>query len=407
MTKPALHSNPRYSRATAPRAVHSTAPRAVRGFSLIELMTSITIGLMILVGLTSVFVNSSTSSRELKNTAEQIENGRYAIELLAQDIRHAGFYGELSALPTVPAAAPDACAAPTAGTVSDAVNAALALPLQRVVAGAVGSCAVLTALNLQANSDIIVVRRTDTTRLPVTCATSATVEAGTVYLQTTPNGAEIQYGVAGSIDSTQKATGVVTPTGNPMVRRDLSVAAGATAGTCAAAVSGQFPQAAAAIRKYRTHIYFVAPCSVPAGGGTVCTGASDDQGRPIPTLKRLEMGAGGAFSIVPIVEGIQAIRIEYGLDTIPAVADINTGLIGDGATDSYTHTPSVVDMGNTIAARIYVLARNTAPTNGYIDDKTYTMGTFTTTATNDPYKRHVYGAETRIVNQAGRREIPR
>ena len=96
-----------------------TPPRAVRGVSLIELMTAMTIGLMILLGLTTVFVNSSTSSRELKITAEQIENGRYAIELLTQDIRHAGFYGEFSVLPTPPSAAPDACVVPTPGVVSD------------------------------------------------------------------------------------------------------------------------------------------------------------------------------------------------------------------------------------------------------------------------------------------------
>jgi len=388
-----------------------TPPHAARGVSLIELMTAMTIGLLILLGLSSVFVNSSTANRELKNTAEQIENGRYAIELLSQDIRHAGFYGELSTLPTVPAAAPDACAAPTAGAVSDTVNASLALPVQRLVAGSVGTCAALTALNLQANSDIVVVRRTDTTALPVTCSTTATVVANTVYLQTTPNAAEIQYGVAGTINSTKNATGAAY-TASVMVRRDQSVAAGTTAGSCAAAVAGQFPEVAALIRKYRTHIYFVAPCSVPAGGGTVCTGASDDGGRPIPTLKRLEIGASGAFTVVPMVEGIQAIRVEYGLDTLPAVADVNTGLIGDGVTDSFTNTPSVVDMGNTIAVRLYVLARNTTPTNAYVDDKTYTLGanpvyTYTPTGVETNYKRHVYGTETRIVNQAGRREIPR
>jgi type IV pilus assembly protein PilW len=399
-----------------------TSPHAVRGVSLIELMTAMTIGLLILIGLTSVFVNSSTSNRELKNTAEQIENGRYAIELLGQDIRHAGFYGELSTLPTVPAAAPDPCTAPTAGAVSDTVNAALALPVQRAVAGT-DCTALLTALNLQANSDIVVVRRTDTTRLPIGCSSSVTLKgtpttadpfpAGYIYLQTTPNAAEIQTGGADGtvIDSTKNATGAAYTAA--MFRRDQTVAAGATAGTCAPAVAGQFPLAAAAIRKYRTHIYFVAPCSVPAGGGTLCTGASDDGGRPIPTLKRLEMGAGGAFTIVPIVEGIQAIRVEYGLDTLPAVADVNTGLIGDGVTDSYTNTPSVAQMGDTIAVRLYVLARNTMPTNGYTDDKTYTLGanpvyTYTPTGVvQTSYKRHVYSTEMRIVNQAGRREIPR
>lgn len=373
--------------------------RAVRGVSLIEVMTAMTIGLMILAGLTSVFVNTSTSSRELRNTSEQIENGRYAIELLTQDIRHAGYFGELSRLPAAPAAEPDPCAAPAAGAVSDTANNALALPLQRISAAAIppGCAALLTAANLQANSDIVVVRRTDTTVLPVTSATTATVTANTVYLQTTPDNADIQYGVAGTIDGTKNATGGATAAS--MVRRDLTVAASGT--------PPQFPQTAAAIRTYRTHIYFVAPCSVPNGGGALCTGGSDDLGRPIPTLKRLEIGAGGAFAIVPLVEGIQAIRIEYGIDNLPSAMDINTGLIGDGVTDSYVNAPSVTDMNNTIAARIYALARNTAPTAGYVDDKTYALGTFTTAATNDNYKRHVYGAETRIVNQAGRKEIPR
>ena len=51
------------------------------------------------------------------------------------------------------------------------------------------------------------------------------------------------------------------------------------------------PEVAAAIRRYRTHIYFVAPCSVPFDGSNppICTGPSDDGGRPIPTLKRLEV----------------------------------------------------------------------------------------------------------------------
>ena len=54
-----------------------------------------------------------------------------------------------------------------------------------------------------------------------------------------------------------------------------------------------------------------------------------------------------------------------------------------------------------------LLARNTTASTGYVDDKTYTLGTYTTTATSDAYKRHVYGAETRVANQSGRREIPR
>jgi type IV pilus assembly protein PilW len=375
-------------------------PRAARGFSLLELMTSITIGLLIMSGLASVFVNSSTANKEMKNNAEQIENGRFAIEFLTQDVRHAGFYGELSVLPAVPGTAPDPCAAPTAGVVSDTVNSALAIPVQYVSAASIpaGCSTLLTAANLKANSDIVVVRRADTTM--VNSAGGGTVTGGAVYLQTTADAADVQYGAAGAITNTQNATAAATSTTNPnMQRRDFSVAATGT--------PAQFPLIAAAIRKYRTHIYFVAPCSVPNGGGNLCTGSADDQGRPLPTLKRLELDAGGGFTIVPIVEGIEAIRVEYGVDSSPTTADPGTGLVGDGLPDAFVHAPTVAEMGNTVAARIYVLSRNTTASTGYVDDKVYALGTYTTTATGDAYKRHVYGAETRIANQSGRREIPR
>jgi len=115
---------------------------------------------------------------------------------------------------------------------------------------------------------------------------------------------------------------------------------------------------------------------------------------------------------VPITEGIQAIRVEFGIDNLPSTADINTGLIGDSVPDTYTHAPtSLTDMNNTVAAKIYVLARNSATTNGYVDDKTYTLGanpayTYTPSGSAASYKRHVYSTETRILNLAGRKEIP-
>ena len=369
--------------------------RASAGFSIVELMTAITIGLLILAGLSSVFVNSSNANREMKNSAEQIENGRFATEFLTQDLRHAGYYGELTAMPATPAAAPDPCTVPSAGAVSDTSNSQLALPVQYIASASIPTncAAFLTAANLQSGSDIVVVRRADTTA--VNAAGAGTITGSTIYLQTTGDAGDVQVGVAGAITNAQNAAAAAST----LQRRDFSVAATGS--------PAQFALIAAAIRRYRTHIYFVAPCSVPNGGGTLCTGSADDQGRPVPTLKRLELGTNGAFSIVPIVEGIEAIRIEYGVDNLPSIADPGTGLIGDGLPDSYSHTPSVTDMGNTVAVRVYVLARNTTPTNGYIDDKTYDMGTLTTTATNDAYKRHVYGAETRIANQSGRREIPR
>jgi type IV pilus assembly protein PilW len=167
---------------------------------------------------------------------------------------------------------------------------------------------------------------------------------------------------------------------------------------------------AAEIRKYHVHIYFIAPCSLPAGGGTSCTGPSDDSGRPIPTLKRLELSsAGGAatMSLVPLVEGIENLRVESGVDDTPSAADPLTGFIGDGAPDSFVAAPTLAQLPDVVAATLYVLVRNAEPSLGYSDTKVYNLGLAGTTAVaNDRYRRHVFNATVRLINPSARREIP-
>src|SRR5438270_9891810 len=93
----------------------------IRGFSLIELMIAMTIGLLLLGGMTLVFVNSSEANRELQKTAQEIENGCYAIDVVSQDLRHAGFYGHLSVLPAAPAVVPDPCEISSTANLNDAL----------------------------------------------------------------------------------------------------------------------------------------------------------------------------------------------------------------------------------------------------------------------------------------------
>lgn len=66
-----------------------------RGLTLVELMVAITIGLLLLAALTALFVNTSQARRELDRSSELIENGRYAMEYLRDELAHAGFYGPL------------------------------------------------------------------------------------------------------------------------------------------------------------------------------------------------------------------------------------------------------------------------------------------------------------------------
>ena len=113
--------------------------------------------------------------------------------------------------------------------------------------------------------------------------------------------------------------------------------------------------------QYRTHIYFVANNDKPGDG--------------IPTLKRAELGA-GAFTIVPLVEGIENLQIEYGIDT--AVPTTGSPAVYTADPDSYNGLRRARHCrppgANTVAAKINVLARNTTPTQGYVDTKVYSLG---------------------------------
>jgi type IV pilus assembly protein PilW len=66
------------------------------GVTLIELMVALVIGLLLVIAMSAIFVNSSTSRRELALSAEVIENGRYGLDLLTRELSQTGFYGTLS-----------------------------------------------------------------------------------------------------------------------------------------------------------------------------------------------------------------------------------------------------------------------------------------------------------------------
>jgi type IV pilus assembly protein PilW len=92
------------------------AAKQQRGFSLVELMVGLTLGLIMTSALLVIFANASTNGQNLQRSSVQLDNGRHAAELLRDDIRLAGFYGEIGALVAV-SGDPDPCStAPVAFT---------------------------------------------------------------------------------------------------------------------------------------------------------------------------------------------------------------------------------------------------------------------------------------------------
>ncbi len=352
------------------------------GFSLVEVMIAMTIGLVVLMAIISMLITTTRSQRNLDQASNIVENGYFSINTLYDELRHAGFYGHYFANnQAIPALLPDPC------TTNDAtaLQNAMALPIQGydavdlvTHANVTGTlCATLLAnTNLQPGSDILVIRRANTSILTGTPITNE------IYLQSNVLSASIQFGDPSANVPTTTADNLA-PT---LMQRNGAILS------------------AADIRKYHVGIYFVAPCSVGNGANGVCT-ATDDT---IPTLKRMELTVEGgvpAMVITPLAEGVEYMELLYGIDTTPATSNAMTGLIGDGIPDTYITAPTLAQWSSVTSVQIHLLIRSTAPTTDYVDDKSFQLATLSVPAANDNFKRHIFNSEVRLINLAGPRSL--
>jgi type IV pilus assembly protein PilW len=375
-----------------------TARRAA-GFGLVELMISMLIGLVIIAALVTLFVNTSGNNRELARANSMIENGRFAIKVLEEDLGHAGYWSghvpwfddqTSTAIPgDVPTAVPQPCQDPATWTALDVRNL-IGIPVQAYDDGAVAALAtcVLDGVvdDYQPGTDVLLIRHTDTC-VPGEGGYCEADVAGKVYVQ---------------------ASRCVTEAATPYVFGTSGYTL--TAMDCATATEK---------RKFVSNLYYVRDYAVNPGDG-------------IPTLVRSEFDLDGTLAQQPavaLVEGVEAFRIEFGVDDLSrtgAAVNYNQAIAwqdpmdkttptnrGDGVPDGAyvrctTATPcTVADLMNVTSARIYVLARSREASPSYTDTKTYTLGTAGGVGPfNDNFKRHVFTATVRLTNVAGRRVTP-
>jgi type IV pilus assembly protein PilW len=333
---------------------------------------------LLLVAITTLFINTSTSRGEIDKTSRQIESGRYAMQVLSDEVRHAGYYGPIINAPTNSAALtalPDPCST----ALADVQNNVF-IPLQgylgAATAGALdaGKLGCLdAAAGYKANTAVLVVRRADTSI--VTAATAPTADYFNIQVSGCPGDANAYI-----LDIADATKYTLHTNGAP---------------GCIPITSA--PRATLA--PIYTRIYFVSTCS-----GVDCSASGADS---VPTLKRIDIRlptAAPTRVITPIVDGIDDIEFDYGIDT--------TAAPGDGTPDVYTNstahagkTPSsIAEWQNVMSVRIYLLARNVDSSGGYSDTKSYKLGPVTVTNPNDSYRRHAYNELVRLYNPAGRRE---
>ncbi len=348
------------------RAVQRPSARGVQGFTLVELMVAMAIGLLLVAALVALVVSTIANRSELDKSARQIENGRYALKVLSEDIALAGFMGT-SGLYSWDRVAPVACPA----SVADLGYATSTLPLAVQLLTATPGC----VNNVQPGTDMLLL-----TRVAVQPVAPASTSATEAYVQ---------------VSTCQKDT------------KSFTAAAGAQAADFTLMQKDCSDTHLAQVRKAIQRIYFVSSCH-ECGKDT------------IPTLKVAEY-VGGTMTITPLVEGIENLQFDFGIDTdgngspdcyvsnpdAPAPAQIDASVCVPPAT-AYDWSIVAANRANVMAVRVNLLARNTETTGGWTDDRTYHLGLGAPTVGpfNDSYKRHAYSTVARLNNPSGLRELP-
>jgi type IV pilus assembly protein PilW len=326
-------------------------PQRSRGFTLVELMVALTVGMIILLALTLVFSRNNSNLMEVEKTGRQMENGRFALDMLGEEVRHAGFYGEvdpdnLAVTYTTPAP----CETDLTKLGWDTSTASVKMPA--AILGTSDASTLPCLSNAVGNSEAVTFRYLDTGDE----VSTASVKAGNLYIQISRC----------SSDALQLASGYKTDDFKTL--RNLA---------CSASY--------AYVRRYRSRTYYVASCDDCGGGDG------------IPTLKRVEL-VDGTLTTSAVAEGVEKLVVEYGVDTD-----------SDGVVDKYTDSTTLnkavapVLWTNVIDVRLHVLSRNTETSPGYTDPRTYTMGSVNYTPA-DAYKRTLLRATARLTNIGNRRD---
>jgi type IV pilus assembly protein PilW len=326
---------------------HESSASGARGLSLVELLVSLLLGLLLSAGVISAYLSAKRSSFHDEQQARMQENGRYALRLLTRELAMAGFYGGAPGMAAVAPAAVD-----TDCSVEDWVlDGSEPLELVNDHAGDFPPVSqrstVLTCLDGAAiveDTDLIAIKRTAAepsmdNGVPAATLTPATTDSW--YLRT----------VSGHADGWEKL--------RPVDLRD-------------------------ARRTLPTHSYWEAITRIfyirqHSESGT--------EGEDLPTLC-METFAGDAMTSRCLVEGVENMQLEFGIDSD-----------GDGVPNRYLPDPGAADMRRVVAVKIHLLLRSIAPLAGHSDDKTFSLGQKPLPARRDAYLRRVFSSTVLLRNR--------
>ena len=330
-------------------------PGRAAGFSLIELMLAMLIGLIIMAGVMQIFVSTSDTQRSSQDQLALLGDARFAVETIAYDLRHAGLWGRNNSYQSI------ACQN-SATTNTTPCPAGFAMP------SATADCAVEEYINLERPLFAI----DNANPYGATCAAQA-YKAGTDVLS-------LRYADTNQIGTTVLAAGVA------YIRS--SIQGGMLfVGPSIPAVSAYKWKDDTANSNHLlvSRTYYVSDYT-------------DAPGDNYPSLRRSDLVAGPAMNSEVLLPGVENFQLEFGID-LGTNGVPNTPK--DGQVDSYVTAANVTDWryGQVLAVRIWLLMRSERQDRDNIASaQTFTIAGNAVTTPNDGYRRYLVSTIVKLRN---------
>ncbi len=356
--------------------------RKAHGFSIVELMIAVVIGMLMSGAIISVFVQHKASNTQNSVTARMGENARYAMKFLSDDLLLTGFWGEMLDAEDIDRRGEDPnldlaadCGVPRPGPVGvrwtrwvyDAREPVeLLLEPSRAEALAAYPCIEAGEFHSGPGSSVLAVKHVAGASTPSCARIDDPAYAGCtvldppddlVYLRTS--------GDEGYLTKFARRPGTDVYFGS----KDTVVNRGVNDW------------------RYLVHVYYISPSwdGYGYGGG-------------VPTLVRRRLredeGSGPYMDRQPLIEGVEGFHLQFGVDNDK-----------DGVANFYTSAPTAEQIASAVTARLYVLVRATEPIGGgYVNEKTYRLGDLQELGPfNDSFLRRVYTSTILLRNSRASR----
>ncbi|MBF0283247.1 MAG: PilW family protein, partial [Magnetococcales bacterium] len=354
--------------------------RRCGGFTLVEIMIALTLGLVLLMGVAQMFSGSRVSYRIQDNLSYMQENGRFAADVLETALRMADHWGGVETRVVT-----------ASGSVSGDCSSGWAMQAVGVMGYEGNNTTPLSgcipAADYVANSDLVVVRYADPDAA-YDYSANATYDVGE---NVTYNGVIYRNVTAVSTPAAWAAASWETVNSTFFLRAGPGRRAEVLQSSGGGALS--YPSdlgtnITAFNYPFRVEAYFVRPCS-DQGANNVCD-STDDGGSPIPTLTRLYLNQ-GTLAQEPLIEGVEQLQLTYGVDSD-----------ADGTANRYFVASGVTDWSEVVSVRAGLVVRALEKDANYADTRNLTLpGNFTyAPATSvQAYYRKVFGKVIQVRNR--------